>query len=60
MKKNLHQRVSTGLLALMILLGGCPEALAAEAGEAFQEGAEALSDWTKPAGQSRCSRGLEI
>ena len=48
MKKNLHQRVSTGLLALMILLGGCPEALAAEAGEAFQEGAEALSDWTSP------------
>lgn len=44
----------------MILLGGCPEALAAEAGEAFQEGAEALSDWDKPAGQSRCSRGLEI
>ena len=32
----------------MILLGGCPEALAAEAGEAFQEGAEALSDWTSP------------
>ena len=31
----------------MILLGGCPEALAAEA-EAFQEGVEALSDWTSP------------
>lgn len=45
MKHNLHRRFTTGLLALTVLLGGCPGALAAEAGEEFKEGIEAVSDW---------------
>ena len=45
MKHNLHRRFTTGLLALTVLLGGCPGALAAEAGEEFKEGLEAVSDW---------------
>ena len=45
MKHNLHRRFTTGLLALTVLLGGCPGALAAEAGEEFKKGIEAVSDW---------------
>lgn len=45
MKHNLHRRFTTGLLALTVLLGGCPGALAEEAGEEFKKGIEAVSDW---------------
>lgn len=43
--KNLHQRFTTGLLAFLVTLGGCPTALAAEAGDAWQEAAQTASDW---------------
>ena len=44
MKQNLHQRVTAGFLALTLMLGGFPAALAAEAGNGFQETPETVTD----------------